>query len=178
MYVDRYGQNDSEVTLLRQKSPFARRYHMRCTRGWDPSEDRRLKPPTLLNDTVAIQKDILQGKFRSIDTPNEDREEIQQELDLASNRWGSGRSNIGVGERKRPLLTSTEWVRIQIRESTGWPTWQSAERANNGNFWNAWVCFRDDRCVQALTSRKGTSNRGNYYRNAREWRKKDGISAS
>ena len=66
-------------------------------------------------DKVAIQKDILYGKLAGIEISNEDREEIQQELDFVKNDWAIERNQGGIGQCKRPLLTSTEWIQIQAR---------------------------------------------------------------
>ena len=97
-YVDRYGKNDIEMTFLYQKSQRMRRYHMRYTRGWESSEDHRVKLSTLFIDKAAIQKDTLGGKLRSIDITNEDREEIQQELDLIESRLGSDGCKVGLAK--------------------------------------------------------------------------------
>ena len=77
-YVDHYGQTDSEVAFLRQKSQCLRRYHMRYASGCESSGDRRVKLPTLLIGKLAIQRDILEGHLGRIDTPNGDREGIHQ----------------------------------------------------------------------------------------------------
>ena len=115
-YVDRYGRNGSEATFLCQKSQCVRRYHMRYTRGWESPEDRLVKLPTLFIDRVAIRGDIIERKLGIVDISNGDREEVQKELDMIKNRWGSGRSKNGIGKSKRPLLTATEWARVQIRK--------------------------------------------------------------
>ena len=135
VYVDHYVKNDSEMTFLGRQSQFMRRYRMRYTRGWESSGGRWVKLSTLFIEKVAIQKDILEGKLGSIDIPNEDREEIRQELDLVENRWQSARRKNGIGKIERPLLTSTEWVRIQIRERTGWKDWQSMDRDKQWDIW-------------------------------------------
>ena len=79
-------------------------------------------------DTVAIQKDILEARLGSIGIPNEDREEIQQELDLIKNRLGYARRKSGIVYRKKPLFASTGCVRIQTRETIGRAAWKSADR--------------------------------------------------
>ena len=63
---------------------------------------------TLLIDKVAVQKQILEGELGIIGIRNEDRVEIRQELDLIKNRRGRERNKSGIGQSKRPLLTSTE----------------------------------------------------------------------
>ena len=90
VYVDHFGKNDIEETSIRHKDGRMCRYHMRYTTGWGSFGDRRPKLQTLVIDKVAIQKDILEGKLRSIDIADGDREEIQHELDLVRNRWGCG----------------------------------------------------------------------------------------
>ena len=133
-YVDHFGQTDTEETSMCQKDGRMRRCHMRRARGCGPFGDRRGNLPTLAIDKVAIQKDILEGELVSIDITDGDRGEVQHELDLIRNRWGSGRNKGGIDPRKRPLITSTEWIRIQAREKIGWTERQSLERENNGFF--------------------------------------------
>ena len=123
-YVNYYAQNDSEMTLMCQEFLRMRRYYMRYARAWGSSEERRIKHAAFVVDKVSIKRDILEGKVGSVGIPNEDRDSIQQELDFAKNRWGSERSKRGISKRKRPLLTSTEWVRIQIRARAGWEEMQ------------------------------------------------------
>ena len=133
VYVCHFGQIDSEETLMRQNSRRMCRYHMRYTRGWEAFGDRRAKLETLLIDKVVIQKEILEGRFRNIEIPNQDRE-IQHGLDLVRNRWGCGRNKSGIPPIRRPLITSTELIQIHDREKIGWPEWRSVDRGNNGLF--------------------------------------------
>ena len=89
VYVDPFGWNDSEDAFVRQKHGIMCRYHMGYTRGWESFGDRRAKLSTIAIDKVAIQNDILEGQLGIIDITDGDREEIQHELDLVRNRWGS-----------------------------------------------------------------------------------------
>ena len=66
--------------------------------------------------------------MRSIEIHNGDRKEIQQELDLAKNRWGGEGGKSGIAQIKTPLLTTTERIQIQDHEKIGWPEWQSMDR--------------------------------------------------
>ena len=75
-----------------------------------------MKRSTLLIGKVSIQKDILGGKLGSAISLMGGQEETRQESDLVKNRSEYERRKIGSGKRKRPLLTSTEWVRIQIHK--------------------------------------------------------------
>ena len=153
-------------------------YHMRYARGWESPEDRRVNLSTLFVGKVDIRMDILEGRLGIIGIPNGDRVEIRQELDLLKNRSGYGRRKSGIIASKRPLLTSTEWVWVQIRERVGRMERQSMDR---GDQWGllerlGWF-FCDDRRVKALKSRENNRNRWNYYRFVRNWMG-GGISAS
>ena len=69
-----------------------------------------------------------------IDITDGDRGEFQHELDLVRNRWGIGRDKRGIGPITRPLITSTEWMRIQAHEKIGWSEWKSVGMENIGFF--------------------------------------------
>ena len=55
-------------------------------------EDRWVHVAAFFVYKVSIQKDILGNPLKSGDIVAEDRQEVQQELDLVNKRWGSGRS--------------------------------------------------------------------------------------
>ena len=99
VYVDGFRQNDIEWTSMCRKVLCKSRYRMRYARGCGPFGDLCAILSDLLIDKVSIQKEILAGKLRSIESPNGDREEIQQKLDFAKNRWGGVRE---ISERNWP----------------------------------------------------------------------------
>ena len=70
-------------------------------------------------DKVAIPNDILRNKLKKGEITEIKRQEIQRELALVEKRWVSGRSQNAVGEDKRPLLTSKEWIGIQVEKRLG-----------------------------------------------------------
>ena len=144
---------------------------------WGSFGDRRVKLSTLAISRVAIRKDILEGKLRSLDITNGDRSEIQHELDLIRNRWEIERNKSGIGAIKIPLVTSTKWIQIQARENIGWSDWQSMDR------WKQWVllehvCFLPRRPVRGGTEeQQGNLNIEKYYRSLGVWKKKIEIFA-
>ena len=99
VYVDHFGGNDIEETSMCREALCICRYHMRYTRGWGAFGDLLAKLPTLSIDGVAIQKETLAWKSMDIEFRNEDREGLQQELDLSNNRWGIERKERSWGKQ-------------------------------------------------------------------------------
>ena len=53
---------------------------------------------------------------------------------MANKRWESERGHR-VDRKKRPLLTSQDWVAIQLEKKIGWNEWQAMGKVEH------WKCF-------------------------------------
>ena len=140
------------MSFVRGKSRCACRYNTRYTRGWGSREDRWSPLTALFVDKVSTQQDISRAQVTSSEIAEEERREIQQELDLIDKRWESGRNQKVVGRAKRPLLTSEEWVDIQVEMGLGRNERQEMDRTQKWKRFGIYGYSGDARRVTALNS--------------------------
>ena len=84
---------------------------------------------------MEIQNDISEKQLEEEDLSEKEGKWALIELRLIPNRWESERGHR-VGREKRSLLTSQEWVSIQLGKQIGRNERQEMEKAEQwGRFW-------------------------------------------